>query len=121
VENKSHRAAGKRAEDLACEYLSGLGWEIIERNYYSGHAEVDIIAKDGTFIVFVEVKMRSGTTFGTPIEFVNEAQVERIFNVAENWVQENEAAHLPLRFDIIGILKKGRKLPEITHLQDAFR
>lgn len=117
---KSKRAIGNEAEELACRFLIDQGWEILERNYYAGHAEVDIIAKDGEVIVFIEVKMRSTNHFGSPIEHVDEAKVERVFNAAERWVEENTLRNQPLRFDVIGILKQ-KTGPEITHLKDAFR
>ena len=118
--NPSKRAIGNNAEDIACQYLLELGWDIIERNYYAGHNEIDIIAKDEDIIVFIEVKMRSSTHFGLPIEHVNETKVFRIFKAAERWVQENECQHTPLRFDIIGILQK-KNTHDLTHLKDAFR
>ncbi len=118
--NPSKRAIGNNAEDIACQYLLELGWDIIERNYYAGHNEIDIIAKDEDIIVFIEVKMRSSTHFGLPIEHVNETKVFRIFEAAERWAQENEYQHAPLRFDIIGILQK-KNTNDLTHLKDAFR
>ena len=117
---KTKRAIGNEAEELACDYLVNKGWEILERNYYAGHAEVDIIAKDGEIIVFVEVKMRSSSHFGSPIEHVNEAKVHRVFEASERWVQDNQQQNSPLRFDVIGILSKKTE-HEITHIQDAYR
>ncbi len=117
---KSKREIGNKAEDLACQFLVERDWEILERNYYAGHAEVDIIAKDNDIIVFIEVKMRSNTHFGTPIEHVNESKIERIFSAAEQWVHENNRHASPLRFDVIGILSTN-KMPKITHIKDAYR
>ena len=117
---KSKRAIGNKAEDLACQFLVEKDWEILERNYYAGHAEVDIIAKDKDIIVFIEVKMRSNTNFGTPIEHVDESKVQRVFKAAEQWVQEKNMQDSPLRFDVIGILSNN-KVPKITHINDAYR
>ncbi|MGB0346113.1 MAG: YraN family protein [Balneolaceae bacterium] len=117
---KSKRTIGNEAEDLACNYLYSKGWEILDRNYYAGHAEVDIIAKDENVIVFIEVKMRSSTFFGSPIEHIDELKVRRIFEAAERWTHENDELTSPLRFDVIGILSK-KSGPEITHITDAFR
>ncbi len=116
-----HRHIGNKAEDLACEYLLNKGWEILDRNYYAGHSEVDIIAKDGSFIVFLEVKMRSSTKFGSPLEQVTEAKVAHVFKAAEAWVAENEMHDSPLRFDIIAILQKQQHPPRIDHFEDAYR
>lgn len=119
--SKSHRHIGNKAEDLACEFLLKKGWEILDRNYYSGHSEIDIVAKDGICIVFLEVKMRSSTQFGQPFEQVTEAKVEHVFNAAEAWVIEHEMKDSPMRFDVIGILKRKYKEPEINHIPDAYR
>ncbi|MBO6535238.1 MAG: YraN family protein [Balneolaceae bacterium] len=118
---KSNRARGDEAEDLACDYLIEKGYRILERNYYAGHSEVDIIAQIGEIVVFIEVKMRSSTGFGTPIEFVNEAKMEHIYHAAEYWTQQTKRFDAPQRFDVIGILKKKGQPPKITHLQDAYR
>ncbi len=117
----SHRHIGNKAEDLACEYLQNKGWEILERNYYSGHSEIDIIARDGSSIVFLEVKMRSSTRFGHPIEQVTQAKVEHVFKAAEAWISEKELHESPLRFDIISILKQKNQPVIIEHIPDAFR
>lgn len=119
--NKSHRHIGNKAEDLACEFLEKKGWEILDRNYYAGRSEIDIIAKDELFTVFIEVKMRSGTQFGQPFEQVTEAKVEHIFKAAEAWAVEHGLDDSPMRFDVIGILKQKNKEPVINHIQDAYR
>lgn len=118
---KPNRHIGNDAEDLACEFLLKKGWEILDRNYYSGHSEIDIIAKDKTFIVFIEVKMRSSTRFGQPFEHVTEAKVEHVFKAAESWVIKRGLEDAPMRFDVIGILTKKGQEPEINHIPDAFR
>ncbi len=119
--SKSHRHIGNKAENLACEFLLKKGWEILARNYYSGHSEIDIIAKDGMFTVFIEVKMRSGTQFGQPFEQVTDTKVEHVFKAAEAWVIEHEMQDSPMRFDVIGILKLKNAEPRINHIPDAYR
>ena len=117
----SNRHIGKKAEDFACEYLLNKGWEILDRNYYSGHSEVDIIADNGTCIVFLEVKMRSSTKFGHPLEQVTQTKVDHIFKAAENWISEKNLHESPLRFDVISIIKEKNKPLVIEHTPDAFR
>ena len=119
--SKSHRHIGDEAEDLACEFLQQKGWEILDRNYYSGHSEIDIIAKDGQVTVFLEVKMRSSAKFGQPFEYVTEAKVEHVFKAAEAWAIEHGLQSSPMRFDVIGILKQKNQAPEINHIEDAYR
>lgn len=112
---------GNDAEDVACTFLLNKGWIILDRNFYSGHSEIDIIAKDGTVIVFLEVKMRSNTKFGNPFEYVTEAKVEHIFKAAEDWALQHNALKVPMRFDVIGIVAKQGEKPIINHILDAYR
>jgi putative endonuclease len=118
---KSHREIGNEAEDLACAYLESKGWRILERNYFFEHAEVDIVAYDDTAIVFVEVKMRSSTKYGEPVEHVTEEKVKNVFKASEAWMYERKMDGSPMRFDIVGIVQKKNEAPEFTHIQDAFR
>lgn len=118
---KSHRKIGNEAEELACAYLESKGWRILDRNYFFQHAEVDIVAYDDTAIVFVEVKMRSSTKFGRPMEYVTEVKVENVFKAAEAWMYERKMEGAPMRFDIIGIVQKKNEAPDFNHIQDAFR
>lgn len=119
--SKSHRQIGNEGEDLACDFLAKKGWEILQRNYYSGRSEIDVIAKDNEFYVFVEVKSRSTDFFGRPEEFISEKKVQRIFEAAGAWIVEKNLSGAPMRFDVIGILTSDPEKPSIFHLQDAFR
>ncbi|MFA5668770.1 MAG: YraN family protein [Balneolaceae bacterium] len=121
MDTKTTRQIGDQGENLACDYLVQLGWEILDRNYFSGHSEVDIIARDEAVYVFIEVKMRSNTKYGHPIEYVTENKVAHVFKAAEAWMREQKITNTPMRFDVIGILKEKNKPPNFTHLKDAFR
>ncbi len=118
---KTTRQIGDDGEDMACDFLVKQGWEILDRNYFSGHSEIDIIAKENSTIVFIEVKTRSSTKFGQPEEYVTEAKVAHVYKAAEAWAQEQNLMDTPMRFDIIGILNKKGEQPKFTHLKDAFR
>ncbi len=109
---------GRDAENAASFFLKGKGYTIVERNYRWGKAEVDIIARQGGTLVFVEVKMRSGTAFGNPEEFVDAAKENRLMEAAEHYLAENDL-ECALRFDIVGILLlHGKRY--FTHFEDAF-
>lgn len=118
---KTTREIGNNGEDLACEFLIKQGWEIIERNYIYKKSEVDIIAKYQGITIFIEVKLRSSTVFGTPVEYVTEDKVAHIFTAAEAWMVANNSQNQPMRFDVIGILQKKNKAPIFNHIEDAFR
>jgi putative endonuclease len=117
----SHREIGNAGEDLACSFLESKGWKILDRNFFYDRAEVDIIAQDGDVVVFLEVKLRSTTRFGQPFEHVTESKVKKVFKAAEAWVRENDLYDSPMRFDIIGIIKKKNQAPEFNHIEDAYR
>ena len=119
--SNNHRKIGDEGEDIAVEYLESKGWHIIDRNYFFEKNEVDIVATDKQFIIFVEVKLRSDTYFGRPEEFVTPEKELNIKQAAEAWVYERKMETALIRFDVIAIVKKKGKKPEISHFEDAFR
>ena len=108
---------GKKGEDMAVEYLTGQGYQILNRNYRSGNSEVDIIAIDGNELVFIEVKARAHDRFGYPEESVDDAKQEAIQSVAEAYIS-NEGWNGDIRFDIIAITFS--ESPPVYHMIDAF-
>ena len=105
---------GNIGEEKAVELLIKKGFSILERNYRYKKAEIDIIAKYDTFLVFIEVKTRKNNNFGNPEETVSERKIELFQNAAEHFMIENNI-NLMLRFDIIAITGN-----EIIHFEDAF-
>lgn len=101
-------------------YLESKGYTILDRNYYFEHAEVDIVAFDGSVIVFVEVKKRSGTEYGHPEDAVTEQKMKQIYKAAEAWIYERKMDGSPVRFDVISIIQKNRETPRIKHFEDTF-
>lgn len=102
-----------KGENLACEYLRSLGWEILETNFRCKFGEIDIVALDSGELVFVEVKERSSRDFGDPEEAVDMRKMGRIQRTAEVFLQKNH--YDKWRIDIIGVLKG-----EIEHLKGCF-
>jgi putative endonuclease len=115
------RNIGKYGEDLASAYLESKDWLIFDRNYSFEKAEVDIVATDRNYIVFVEVKFRSDTYFGQPEDYVTPKKEENIKKAAEAWIYERKMETAVVRFDVISIVQKGNQAPQITHFEDAFR
>ncbi|MBR5997800.1 MAG: YraN family protein, partial [Deltaproteobacteria bacterium] len=85
----ARQALGRWGEDLAAAYLQQRGMVILERNFRGKRGEVDIIARDGGDLVFVEVKTRRSDTFGTPQEAVNRRKQMQILHVAEIYLQSH--------------------------------
>jgi len=121
VGTASKRKLGEEAEKLACDYLKKKGWFIIETNYFAGRFEIDIIARKGSLIAFIEVKMRSTDRFGRPADQVSEHKVRRIFAAADLWLQRSGFYGSVVRFDVIGILKQPNGNVQVEHLEDAYR
>jgi putative endonuclease len=110
---------GKRGEDIASEYLTKLGYTILERNWRIGKAEIDIIAKDGEILIFVEVKTRSSAHFGSPEESISNYKENLIIDAAGRYMEQINH-DWEIRFDIISIVFDLEDLPIINHYKDAF-
>lgn len=109
---------GKRSEIIAADYLKEKGYTIIEVNHKNKIGEIDIIAKDKDYIVFVEVKARLSMAFGHPFEAIDERKQQKIKAVASFYLMKNKKYGTKCRFDAISIL--GMDHPEIRHIIDAF-
>lgn len=94
------------------------GFEVLERNYRFGKAEIDLIVRKEKLLVFVEVKTRSGTSHGMPEVAVNATKAALIVSAAEHYLEAMNWPH-EIRFDIISILIQGQR-DQIEHLEDAF-
>ena len=112
----NRRKTGAAYEEKAAAHLSGLGYEILERNYRCRQGEIDLIAKDGGTLVFLEVKYRRDAKGGHPLEAVDIRKQRRICKTAAYYcLRYGYGEHTPCRFDVIGILEK-----EIIHIENAF-
>ena len=109
---------GISCERKAYSYLKGLGYEILNLNYKNKIGEIDIIAKDGNTIVFVEVKGRLTRQFGDPLEAINMRKQNKIRQVATVYLIQNNLINTPVRFDAISVL--GEDDAEIRHIKNAF-
>ena len=110
------RATGGYFEDMACQYLSDRGYTVLSRNFRCRLGEIDIIARDGDHIVFVEVKYRKNFKSGYPAESVGIGKIKRISAAAAFYIHKNRLPlDMPYRFDVVSI--EGN---EITHIVNAF-
>ena len=105
---------GLEGESAAADYLIGKGYQIAARNYRSARAEIDLIVKKDNWLVFVEVKTRSGSEFGFPESFVDRQKEQNILFAAENYMAKANW-NGNVRYDIISILNGV-----IEHFEDAF-
>ncbi len=113
------RQKGKEGELIAADYLRKKGFKIIETNFTCRIGEIDIIAKKGDTVCFIEVKLRKSKSFGSPFEAIDWRKREKIFKTAQYYCLVNKIIDKQLRFDAIGInLSEG--VPEIEHLENIF-
>ena len=115
---KNNRQAGAVYEQKAAGYLAGKGYRILEQNFYSRFGEIDIIAKDGRYLVFIEVKYRRDTSCGDPLEAETAKKQKKICRAAFCYCGKNGYGdRVPCRFDVVAITggEDG-----ITHIKNAF-
>ncbi len=109
---------GKEGEELAVSFCRKKGYKVLEKNYKTAFGEIDIIARDGEIIVFIEVKTRADDTFGYPFEAVDARKREKIRRVALCFMKKFRR-EVPARFDVLSIsFEDGNK--RVEHIIDAF-
>jgi putative endonuclease len=117
-------AVGRHGEELAARHLEAAGLQILARNWRCREGELDIVARDGSVLVFAEVKTRSSLAFGAPAEAVDRAKSARIRHLALRWImaQRGEPSAefwSAVRFDVVSVVR-GSAGFEVTHLAGAF-
>jgi putative endonuclease len=97
------QALGKAGEDLACAELRRRGYAILARRYRTRRGELDIVARDGDTLVFVEVKARRATGYGTPQEAVTWEKRRRLAAMADDFLARARLGAVPCRFDVVAV------------------
>ena len=121
LRKKTTLPTGRRGESLAAEYLIRLRYVIVERNYRKPYGEVDIIARDGATVVFVEVKTRQSTTFGSALEAVDGRKQRQLSRIAQEYLLSHCLPDVPARFDVIAIrLGPDNRATVVDHIKNAF-
>ena len=114
--NTNRNWLGRYGEDRACEHLSKLGYQILERNARTREGELDIVAADGNTLVFVEVKTRSSMHSGHPLQAITPLKMARIRRLAAGWCATRRVPNSQVRFDAISVLVWGGRVA-IEHLR----
>jgi putative endonuclease len=110
---------GRWGEEQAVAYLRRKGLKIVERNLRTPLGEIDIIARQGRTLIFVEVKTRRSLAYGTPQEAVGPVKQRQILRAAQWYLADIGASGAQVRFDVVAILARGEE-PGIEHIADAF-
>lgn len=115
-----NQSVGKTGEEIALSFLKNKGYTIEATNYRTNLGEIDIIARDKSALVFIEVKTRKSQTFGLPYEAVRFRKQSKIRQVALQFLAERPFGYRELRFDVISILVSCADNYKIEHILNAF-
>jgi putative endonuclease len=111
---------GRRGEELAAHFLANAGLQILDRNWRCSQGEIDIVARDGTDLVFVEVKTRSSVAFGHPFEAITVEKLARLRRLAWAWCDAHVERYDDIRIDAFAVLVPFRGTAEIEHLRGVY-
>ena len=114
----THNELGKWGEDLAATFLEEKGYQIIERDWKSGHHDLDIVATEGSTLVIIEVKTRRNRLFGDPEEAIDYKKRKSLQSAINHYVKTHHFGS-SVRFDIISIVGTIGSKPEIDHIIDV--
>ncbi|SDG76034.1 YraN family protein [Klenkia brasiliensis] len=112
-------ALGAHGEQLAVDHLTAAGLTVLDRNWRCPRGELDVVAREGDALVFCEVKTRSGTRYGTPLEGVTPAKQARLKQLAGRWLDAHDERAGSLRFDVVGVVVVAGRAT-VSHLRGAF-
>lgn len=110
---------GELGERKARSYLRKKLYRIVDKNFHSKFGEIDIIAENRKYIVFVEVKQRNLNSIAKPREFVDYSKQRKIIATAQYYLSKNPTKKQP-RFDVIEIISDNNKIKSVKHLENAF-
>jgi putative endonuclease len=108
---------GREGEQAAVSYLESRGFRILDRNWRCGDGEIDIVAVERHTFVVCEVKTRSGTRFGTPLEAVGRAKRRRLRRLAALWLSAHGIRFDQIRIDVLGLLRDGADGFTVEHVR----
>lgn len=109
------QARGIAGEQQAAQYLQAKGYAILARRFRSRHGEIDLVCRDGRWLVFVEVRARSSSRYGMPEESLTPAKGRRLYWTAHHFRKLHRLEHLPYRFDLVAVARQANGRPAISH------
>lgn len=113
-------ALGRRGEAIAARHLRQSGLVIVERNWRCAHGEIDIVARQGDELVFVEVKTRSSVAFGHPLEAITPRKLARLRRLAGAWCLAHPEQTGAIRIDAVAVIAPRLGQLEVEHLERVF-
>jgi len=115
-----HTEVGRKGEEAAARHLQSLGYVILERRFRTRAGEIDLVARDGNTLVFVEVKARTSLACGRPAEAVDARKRGRIARVASLYLARECGRESPCRFDVVEVLLEPGSPPRVRLIRNAF-
>lgn len=115
------RQLARGGEEAAAAWARAKGWRILHRNYRCRLGEIDLVARDGDTVVFVEVKARASLRFGLPAEAVDARKRARLVRVARHFLAVHGLEDAPCRFDVAEVLAGAGGAEALAWIRDAFR
>lgn len=112
------RRLGIEGENIAAGYLQSKGYRIVERNFRCRLGEIDMIARYKNYLVFVEVRAKSGPGYGMPQESITPRKMEKLRRLALFYLARRPLGELNVRFDVVAVDFAGE--PKVTHIENAF-
>lgn len=119
--HSSNKIIGNFGEEIAEKYLRDNQYKILEKNYRCKFGEIDIIAKEGEYIAFIEVKTRTSSLYGMPGEAVNYSKQHKISKVAQLYILKERLFTCNFRFDVIEVFLNEENNTSIKLIKDAFQ
>ena len=116
----AHLRLGRRGENAACRFLNARNFDILLKNYRTSSGEIDIVARDGMTLCFIEVKTRRPTSKSRPAQGLSQHQKKRICAAAMHYLAEISSPSAPFRFDLIEVVMSRWRLRELRHWPSHF-
>ena len=114
---RQNGALGAYGERVAARYLTQQGLVVLDRNWRCDAGEIDLVLREGDVLVFCEVKTRTGTAYGHPLEAVDMVKTDRLVRLAERWMMERNVVAADVRFDMVGVVRALRGAATVEHVR----
>jgi len=114
---RQNSALGAYGERVAERHLVDDGLTVLDRNWRCAAGELDLVLRDGDTLVFCEVKTRSGTAYGHPLEAVDTAKTDRLVRLADAWIDAHHVSAPQVRFDVVAVLRSPRGAAQVEHVR----
>jgi putative endonuclease len=111
------RLLGERGESIAAHHLVSSGMVLLDRNWRCDAGEIDLVLRDGRVLVICEVKTRTSTDYGDPLEAIDQRKVDRLRRLAARWLRVHDCHPEDVRIDMVGVLAPPGRPVEVEHVE----